>query len=60
MDLGRHESIAWKGGYPFWGERDQSEWSDEVQEREKGENGEVRDERVEPGDGGWEEATIAR
>lgn len=39
MDLGRNESTAWKGGYPFWGERDQSEWSDEVQERENGENG---------------------
>lgn len=40
MDLGRNESIAWKGGYPIWGERDQSEWSDEVQECEKRENGE--------------------
>ena len=32
MDLGRNESIARKGGYPFWGKGDQGKRNDEVQE----------------------------
>ena len=37
--MGRDESIARKGGYPFRGQREQGEWNDEIQEREEGENG---------------------
>lgn len=40
MDLGRNESIAWKDRHPFWGQRNEREGGNEVQEREAGENGE--------------------